>query len=175
MVTKVRVSIDVKTFSPAEEQAIRKAALSVEAIINSDVFVNKMLAYPFHSSWNKGLSNAKLIDRVRGGAESLKPAKDYIWDVHYRGYWSSWFRRRVIGYTYPNTVWIWLNRRNIPAPTVNMDHAVRHIVGNMVHEYMHKLGFGHSFRRSSLWPYTVPYGVQRVVTDLYARYSDFRL
>lgn len=67
-------------------------------------------------------------------------------------------RRGVIGYTFFGSkiqyIYEWfVNSSNIPG-----------IANNLLHEWIHRLGFGHSYRSTPLRPYSVPYAVGGFIT-----------
>ena len=71
----------------------------------------------------------------------------------------------TVGYTYPTDLRVWMNskflNKNTPAK----------VTTNMMHEWLHKLGFKHSQERTASRPYTVPYAVGYLVAKLAQKIS----
>lgn len=85
-------------------------------------------------SGNVPLSPWEIYDLFMSGKTVLDPTADKDIDVTVCLYYEN---NGVIGYTYPSSLGTWLNRKFFNNQST--------IVGNMIHEYMHKCGFSHSF------------------------------
>lgn len=159
--TQVNIRLIERSFTPYQKNIFAQAGTKLEEIINSRQFKKWCMGYTFNPSWSQGKTNAEIFQDIIHGSESLTPGIDYVWNIQYVGYWSSWFRRRVIGYTYPNTIQIWFNKRHFSG---NQARDIALVAGNIAHEYMHKLGYDHSFRSNPTRPFTVPYAVGNYVS-----------
>lgn len=71
---------------------------------------------------------------VLSGRDKFNKESDEDIDVSVEFYFS---RKRVVGYTYPTTWFTWINRN------VFKNYDIGDIAGNIFHEYMHNLGYGH--------------------------------
>jgi hypothetical protein len=67
--------------------------------------------------------------------------------------------RNVLGYTYSNTTKQWIYNSFFK----NGDDW--DIAGNIVHEWVHKMGYGHAYKRTATRQYSVPYAVGYFVRD----------
>ena len=67
--------------------------------------------------------------------------------------------RNVLGYTYSNTTKQWIYNSFF----TNGDDW--DIAGNIVHEWVHKMGYGHAYKRTATRQYSVPYAVGYFVRD----------
>ena len=68
-------------------------------------------------------------------------------------------KRNVLGYTYSNTKTQWVYNYFFT------NGGIEDIAGNMVHEWVHKMGFGHASKNNSTRKYTVPYAVGYFVKE----------
>ena len=75
-------------------------------------------------------------------------------------------KTKTIGYTYPNTVRIWMNKKYFSRYT-----PVK-VADNLMHEWMHKLGFTHEVIWSKDRDHSVPYAVGYIVEELAAEISE---
>ena len=109
----------------------------------------------FHK--NNGKDNQEIYDMIMGGRETLQTSTvgkiNAVIKIDDRN------KRGVLGYTYANS---------IPQYIYNWffsSGSIFDVAGNTIHEWMHKLGFGHARRFNSLRQYTVPYAVGNWVKD----------
>jgi len=140
---------------PAVKNKMIKAADRIEEVINGDEFKSFVLNHKFQDHLgfaDTAEDNLAVYMKLISGVEMLQPELDYEWDITVIPYYS---RKRVIGYTYPSRKEIWVNIRYYG----QSDWTVADCSANMSHEWTHKAGFKHSFRRSWKWPFTVPYAV----------------
>jgi hypothetical protein len=132
-----RTEVEVQKITDAtkeEEKAFILAAKEFENQINDPDFWYEVSIH--YNSWlyKNGMSFAEFRELVLSGQDKFEDRKDYnirIWvDFYY-----SW--KRVVGYTYPSTIWTWVNRN------VFKGFDVADIAGNQFHEYLHNLGLDH--------------------------------
>ena len=148
-----------ESFTATELIKLQKAAKILEAVVNSEEFKAKVLAFSFTNT--DGISNEEIYNLIMSGKEVLSPEEDYEIDVDVTIYYAF---NSVIGYTYPNTLRTWINRRYFKKFT-----AVG-IASNMSHEWLHKIGFNHSFYRTKERPFSVPYAIGYMVEELGTKY-----
>ena len=155
----------------------QEALSLLEKVLNSDLFKKKVLAYVRPSNeanefmknylWrdsSKRLSNAEVLEIIYNGDEKMIPGtkgemniNTYFKSCKWPRSWFKWCRR-VVGSTSPyNSKWIALNPRfyyRFDAPKM---------VNNLVHEWLHLLGFLHgkvNMREE------VPYVVGRIAEEV---------
>ena len=163
-ITKINLEFDAKSFAkyPHIKQKFIEAADEIEKVINTGVFKSKIMSHyykgePTFADCN--ISNEEVFQTIMSGMEKLSPTKDYVWNIKIILYYS-W--KNVYGYTYPNRSEIWANRK----VHGRISWTVADAAMNLTHEYAHKLGFTHTFRRVARWAFTVPYAVGRIVKEL---------
>lgn len=106
--------------------------------LNSVCFESFMLKRGLRKT--NGKSHSEVIKHLR----TEKPI------LEFENYWSL---KGVVGYTYPNSKRIWMNKR-LHRKMSDCSRA-----GNIGHERSHKLNYGHSFKYHSKRPYSVPYSI----------------
>jgi hypothetical protein len=143
-------------FNAAEKEKHRTAQRMLETVVNSWEFRQELLALALTSTG--GLTNAKIYNVIINGAEVLSPEVDYEADIHVNAY-----RKKgvVVGYTYSHTEKSWLNLNFFDK------YAYDSIAQNLLHEWLHKLGFGHtSANEKSSVPYAVGALAKKLVKHL---------
>lgn len=104
------------------------------------------------------LSRGEILKLIRSGWDIYDREHDGVMDVeatiHYKR-WSS-----AIGYSYPGTRMTWINTKFW---TGTEKQKIARIAANIVHEYMHNLGFTHAYKNNPTRKHTVPYAVGTIV------------
>ena len=99
--------------------------------------------------FTKNHTPVEIYNYFMSGKSTIEPKEDHDIDVKISLYYDLF--SNVIGYTYPNVEDTWLNRKYFNFT----DAGKALLVGNLCHEYMHKLGFNHSFKNPEQM--SVPY------------------
>jgi hypothetical protein len=138
----------------------------LERIVNSEEFKQRVLHFNFNGQeafyQNNGLSNLQIYNKIMAAAEELPKmtAANQTIDLTVQLYTSSWFGRNVVGYTNPDTSTIYMN-------TYFYNYATPGgTASNMMHEWMHKLGFDHDYRSTTNRPYSVPYAIGDIIEQM---------
>lgn len=164
--SRFKTKIKMISFYTDEKEKILKAAELIQQVIASEEFKEEILDHEFNGKKafadNRGLSNRQIYQRIMNASEKLTPGKDHEMDLTLVAYLDE--DAVTVGYTYPNTHKIWMNRKYF-----GRQNAAE-VTTNMVHEWLHKLGFDHDSsptpeRRFSV-PYSVGYIVRRLAQEL---------
>jgi hypothetical protein len=75
----------------------------------------------------------------------------------------------VIGYTYPTIVTTYANKKYFLSNLESMSGNAA-IFANIIHEYLHKVGFDHSFYNNATRRYTVPYAMGDIAEESYKHF-----
>jgi hypothetical protein len=137
---------------------VKKLASIANAVVNSPEFKSRVLG-----SWYKGKaqfadtkdSNEVVYQKIRASSEVFNKCNNYLMELEYQ--WDS-NSGRVLGWTYPTVKTVWFNYKNFDS------RSDSGIVGTICHEYLHKLGYGHSSAKSYA---SVPYAVGTICAELY--------
>lgn len=168
------VIFDVNTvmfgFSSKQEEKILQAAELIKKIVISDVFKKKVLNYTYNGKKtfvdNGGLSNKQVYLRILKGAEKMTNlGNNRTMDLEIELYTD--LESNTIGYTYPNIVRIFMNRKYF-----NKFQPYQ-VADNMMHEWLHKLGFKHEVEATPSRRHSIPYAVGYIIKNL-ARTADFQ-
>ena len=158
---RLKINIeDIKGFTLINTNKIKKAGEELEIIVNGKLFRKMFLAADFNgeTSTFKNWTRTKLFDYMMTGAEVLNPVTDNTANIAVKAYYTF---RGVIGYTKHNIKHMYLNVKFMGRP--------RHkIAATLMHEWGHKLGFGHDFRRTYRRQFSICYQLGTIVEVCYA-------
>ena len=161
--TEVRLEANytLNGFDSAQAEKAKEAIGKLLIVVNSEEFKQKILNFEFEGikqfKDNSGLTNAEIYDTLMNGAEKLLPEEDHEMDLSLNVYFTE---ENVVGYTYPNSLDIFMNERYLDKYTVSG------VAKNIIHEWTHKLGFHHDFDPTYGREYSVPYGIGYLVRDM---------
>lgn len=148
-------------FSLNDQDKITEAAELIKKVVASEEFRDGILNHTYEGKKtfvdNGGLTNSQIYHRFLAGAEKLTPATNNAIDAELELYFEA---STVVGYTNPSTRRIWMNTKYFN------NYSTAQVAGNLIHEWMHKLGFGHSSSSTPSRPYSVPYAVGYLMTRL---------
>lgn len=154
---RLRVNVTKRTgFTNAELKRHQSAMVLVEIVVNSSEFKKRVLARKFTTTKKTA---QQIYDHIMTGEEVLQKGVDYEMDADIEMYYK---KNNVVGYTYPNVTTTWINRY------VTSDYDEEDIAGNFFHEWLHKLGYGHS---SASDKSSVPYAIGYIVRDMIEAYK----
>ena len=161
-----RVSPRMMNFTNEQESKVNDASELIERVIASEQFRKEVLNFTFNGKKefnnNNGLSNAQIYEKILEGQEKmLRLGKNNRMDVELELYSDS---TTTIGYTFPNVVRIYMNTKYFN----NFDAS--QVSDNMVHEWLHKIGFDHDVQYSPSRDYSVPYAIGYIVKRLAKQY-----
>lgn len=151
-------------FTPDQEEKVRNAVTIIKRVIASEEFKQRILNYSHNGKKgfvdNGGFSNEEIYQKILDGAEQMgSQTKNNTMDVELELYHQ---KTNTIGYTYPNVVRIWMNKKYFNK------YTPLKVADNLMHEWMHKLGFTHATSWSSSRDHTVPYAIGYLVEELAA-------
>jgi hypothetical protein len=149
-------------FNREQEEKVRKAVELIKKVISSPEFKHRVLAYTYKGKNafidNKNLTNEEVYRKILEGAEQIgNTTKNNTMDVELELYHQ---KTSTIGYTYPNTVRIWMNTKYFNK------YTPKKVADNLMHEWMHKLGFTHATTWSKDRDHSVPYAIGYLVEEL---------
>ena len=179
----MKVNVEIQNAKPEHKAKLLKAAEIAGQVLSSQSFDELVLGFKYTytyrvSFWRRiyktetvdgfyqaeGKSNKEILDIIKIGDELKKGERDgeidVIINVQYPG------KRGVLGWTYPTIIQQYISGWFLD------DASVPELVGNMIHEWLHKLGFDHDYRATALRPYSVPYAIgdiaEKIAKEIYA-------
>jgi len=172
----MKVKINTDGLDTEEQIKVHLAGQYLESVVNNPMFKDFVLNYKYEVGyyigmlwWRKyytkqqskftytNLNNRQVWNKFISGAETLSPEADNEMDIYIKVDRRN--RRGVIGYTYPASKFQWIYS------WVLKKFSVEQIAGNIVHEWLHKIGFEHPFNRTIYRPFSVPYAIGDMVAN----------
>lgn len=155
------VNVKLDNFNAEQEDKVLIAADLIKKVVASEEFKDAILNHTYKGKKtfvdNGGKTNAQIYAAIIQGSETLLPGTDNQMDLDLEVFSRS---DDTVGYTFPNVIKVWMNskflNKNSPAK----------VTTNMMHEWLHKLGFKHSHERTAARPYSVPYAIGYLVSNL---------
>ena len=103
------------------------------------------------------MTNSQVYQSVLDAAEKLTPAKNNTMDVGVKLYYEN---NSVVGWTNGSITYF-----NVNTKFFNQ-YDIHQVAGNLFHEWLHKLGYGHDSSATARRPYSVPYAVGYMIRDI---------
>jgi hypothetical protein len=154
-------NVEMFNFTGAQEDKYNQAIAIVKKVVATDAFRTKILNHTYNGKKifvdNRGRTNKQIYQSILDAAETLQPAKNNIMDVGVKMYYEN---NSVVGWTNGSITYINVNRKYFDQYDPN------EVAGNLFHEWMHKLGYGHSSSATPSRPYSVPYAVGYLIRDI---------
>ena len=155
-------NIKMYKFTTSGKKKILAAAELIKEVIASPEFKKKVLNHKVNGKRtfvdNGGYSNAEIYQKILDGSEKLTPGNNNTMDLEIELYTDN--SSNTVGYTYPSTIRVWMNSKYFNQNTPAL------VTTNMVHEWLHKLGFKHSAKATTTRKYSVPYAIGYMVRDM---------
>jgi hypothetical protein len=160
--------LNLVNFNTSQEQKIRNAVAIIKKVIISQEFKRKVLNFEYNGDKkfvdNHGLTNEEIYNMIFEGAEKIgNMSKNNAMNVELELYHQ---KTNTIGYTYPNTVRIWINKKYFSK------YSPIKVADNLMHEWMHKLGFTHATKWSRERDHSVPYAVGYIIEELAGKLTE---
>lgn len=155
-------------FNSEQEEKIKKAVSIIKKVIALPEFKKRILNYSYKGKNgffdNQGYSNEAVYRMILEGSEKIgNTSKNNSMDVELELYFQ---KTSTIGYTYPHTTRIWMNKKYF-----NKYTPVK-VADNLMHEWMHKLGFTHSMAWNEERDHTIPYAIGYIIEELAEKLPD---
>ena len=145
----------------AQEAKFQKALEIIKQVVATEEFRSKILNFTYGGKKtfvdNGGFTNAQIYQKILAGAESLQNTADNEMDLEVETYYAS---NSTVGYTYANSKRIWVNTKFFNG------YDAAGVAHNLFHEWLHKLGFGHSSSYNTARNSSVPYAIGNMVGDI---------
>ena len=104
-----------------------------------------------------GKTNEQIYQSILDAAETLQPTKNNTLDVGVKLYYEA---STIVGYTNGSITYINVNTKFFDTYDAN------EVAGNLFHEWLHKLGYGHDSAATAARPYSVPYAIGYMVRNI---------
>jgi hypothetical protein len=148
----------------SQRAKIDLAEQKLREVIHTKEFKNRVINFTYNGTKrfvdNKGLTNTQIYYKILNAAEKLLPVIDNELDLNIKTYYSS---SSTVGYTSSNINYINFNTKYLKS------YSLSETAKTMMHEWLHKLGFGHAYSYSTSRNYSVPYGIGKIMMELAAK------
>ncbi len=162
-----KANVNFVNFSSADKDKVEIAISIMERVIKSAEFKDRIINYSYDGKKafvdNKGKTNAEIYQTLINGSEEINPGVDHTMNVELELYHET---TKTIGYTYPNTNRIWMNKKYFSRYT-----PIK-VADNLTHEWLHKLGFTHDVKWSKSRDHTVPYAIGYIMEELAHKFEQ---
>lgn len=156
-----KTNVSYMNLTTSQKTKYNQAVAIVKKVIATEAFRTKVLNFTYAGVRrfvdNKGRTNAQIYQSVLDAAETLKPIKNNTMDIGVKMYYAS---NSVVGYTSTAYSYINVNTKFFSNYTANQ------VAGNLMHEWLHKLGYSHDASATASRPYSVPYAIGYMIRDL---------
>jgi hypothetical protein len=157
-------------FSGTSKEKYMRSLDKLMNSINSEEFKHRVKNYSFMEGGQivnnfkspevsgKYMTREEIYEYIMSGRDKFNDEEDGDIDIKielYNNRFSS-----AVGYTYPNTWKTWINLKFFGY------FSDAEVAANIIHEYMHNLGFDHPFRETPTRRHTVPYAIGNIIKDI---------
>lgn len=150
-------------FTSKQEEKVHLAAELIRKVVASEAFKRKVLNYTYRGKKafveNGGLTNQQIFQRILQASEKMTGlGNNRTMDLELELYTNH--DSTTIGYTYPNIIRVYMNRKYFNK------FKPHQVADNMMHEWLHKIGFGHQVKATPSRKHSVPYAVGYIIKSL---------
>lgn len=154
-------NVELLNFNTDQAEKYNSAIELVKLVVATEEFRTKVLNHTYNGSKqfadNQGKTNEQIYQSILDAAEKLYPTKNNRMDLEVELYYAN---NSVVGYTNGSTTQIWVNTKFFN------NYKVNSVAGNLFHEWLHKLGYGHDSAATAKRPYSVPYAIGYIMADI---------
>lgn len=158
-------SVNVQFFgsmaTPARIDKYKQAMALLKRVVATTTLKDKILNFDSPCTVNlfvdSSESRASIYRHILEGNETLQPDKDNELDVEVEFYYAA---TSTVGYTYGNSRRIWVNTKFFDK------YTPPYVADNLMHEWLHKLGYKHSSAYNTCRQYSVPYAIGYITEDI---------
>jgi len=167
---------DLKGGTKKQRKYYMEAIEVAKVVVNSQAFKDKIKSFKYTYrdvindtfKHNKGLTNSEVYTLFMSGYDKYSHARDNDIDLSVTLYYKRF--SSAVGYTYGDTLKTWINTRFFTG--TSRERIVSGIVGNIIHESVHNVGFDHAFRKNPTRKFSVPYALGDIARELALDYLE---
>jgi hypothetical protein len=162
----VAVQLDeLNGFTDDQTAKVKQSAAVMANVLNSEAFHQAVLNFVYDGKKqfadNNGLTNEEIYASLMAGRETYSSVEDHVANLNLNIFTPPWYKKwSTVGYGYAGQPQIYMNSYYFNS------YTLADVAANITHEWCHKLGFEHDYKRTGKRPYSVPYGVGAIMTKL---------
>jgi hypothetical protein len=154
-------NIDFLNTTTTQQDKFDQAIELIKRVVATEEFRTAVINHTYNGSKtfvdNGGYTNSQIYQKMLEGAETLQPLKNNTMDMEVELYYAA---TSTVGYTNSGTTRIWVNTKYFNT------NSFGGVAANLVHEWLHKLGFRHASSYTTSRDYSVPYAVGRMISRI---------
>jgi hypothetical protein len=154
-------NIDFLNTTTTQQDKFDQAIELIKRVVATEEFRTAVINHTYNGSKtfvdNGGYTNSQIYQKMLEGAETLQPLKNNTMDMEVELYYAA---TSTVGYTNSGTTRIWVNTKYFNT------NSIGGVAANLVHEWLHKLGFRHASSYTTSRDYSVPYAVGRMISRI---------
>lgn len=164
--TPLKVRIDkLINFSSTIKNKVHSTQRVLDAIFDSQEFYDAVINHVYQGrkqfADNRGYSNQDIYNLIQLGKEKMSKRIDRQMNLKLKLYYEN---SDTVGWTYSNSDIIHVNRKFYGT------YTEAKIARNLMHEWLHNMGFSHDSNVTNKRRYSVPYAIGDIVEKLARRY-----
>jgi hypothetical protein len=161
-VDQMKVSVEIlESSSAARIKKIESGGRLLEKILNTELFKSRVVGYVFNGVRgyvdSDGRTNEQVFNLIMEGSEVLSPGIDHTANIKITFYYRP---SSTVAQTSSRSLVISFNKKYLD------QFDVVEVAGTLMHEWLHKLGFGHSYRYNNRRDHSIPYAIGYIVRDI---------
>ena len=168
------LTINVLNFSRAtnsDKVRVYEALRLISKVVNSEEFRNNILdmTYKVGKKTYSGFAQTRkttdeVLRSILEAEENFKGGQLGVIDLYMKMYYERCnIFKCVVGYTSQSDKYFHMNRY------LQRNYSPAKTAGNIVHEWLHKIGHGHTKRSNSFRPHSVPYKIGNLIAKMAAK------
>lgn len=150
--------------TPEDKARVTEALRLLEEVVNRPEFRDRVLnmTYKIGKNTFQGYTQTdatptQVLQDIESAVENYNDGGPGVIDLFLDSYYK---RSSTVGYTSVKDKFIHMNRY------IQSSYTPQQTAGNIFHEWMHKIGYGHSSRNNVYRPHSVPYKLGYLVAEM---------
>lgn len=162
---KVQINFEKLNTIKRKQKALQ-IEKEMELIVNSKLWASKweaILGFSGETSNYKHMSGKEVLKMINCADEILLPNTKGVINIDID---DVYLRRGIVGYTYATVLTVFTNTRFFDSEDLSPEYHHRKQSGsNLLHEWLHKIGFDHDFYSTERRPFSVCYQGNRIYEE----------
>jgi hypothetical protein len=160
--------VDTGNMTSSQINKTKMVVSYLNQVLNTPQFREAVINHQYNGqpafADNDGLSNEQIYEKIMAGAEQFPSSTapnnqaDVKLTIYSPPLWGAF--SQAVAFTSPSDPYLHFYKRYFKKS------SVQDLGNTLIHEWTHKLGFGHDYNATAKRPYSVPYAIGDIVWDL---------